>query len=255
MEIDRSQVMENKVPITDVGISEGDIDEILKYETEEELVKEKQISINRKESLVGKFVKRVVDIIGGLFGVILLIPITIVISIANFFSRDNGPVFFVQERIGKNGKLFKMYKFRSMVVGADEKLVKYLEKNEEAREEYRINKKLKDDPRVTHIGEFIRKTSIDEFPQFLNILKGDMSLVGPRPYLPREQKEMGTYYDLIVKHKPGLTGLWQVNGRSDVSFEERLLLDLRYCNNSSLFYDAKILLKTFGSVVKKEGAQ
>ena len=104
MEIDRSQVMENKGPITDVGISEGDIDEILKYETEEELVKEKQISINRKESLVGKFVKRVVDIIGGLFGVILLIPITIVISIANFFSRDNGPVFF---RARKNRKKWK----------------------------------------------------------------------------------------------------------------------------------------------------
>ena len=218
-------------------------------------VKPKKKIKKRNISLTERIIKRIIDIIGGLVGCIILIPLTIVLYIANKLSKDDGPLFFIQERIGQNGKKFKMIKYRSMVVGADEILEKYLAENDIAREEYRVNKKLRNDPRITKIGQFIRKTSLDEFPQFINILKGDMSLVGPRPYLPREQKEMGTYYDLIVKHKPGLTGLWQVNGRSDVSFEERLLLDLRYCNNSSLFYDAKILLKTFGSVVKKEGAQ
>ena len=147
-----------------------------------------------------------------------------------------------------------MYKYRSMVVGADEKLEEYLSENEEAREEYRVNKKLKNDPRITRIGNFLRKTSLDEFPQFINVLKGDMSLVGPRPYLPREQEEMGTYYRYIVTKKPGITGFWQVNGRSDVTFEDRLSMDMNYYNQSSLKLDVKLLAKTVGKVLKKEGA-
>lgn len=157
-----------------------------------------------------KFVKRTIDIIGSLVGVIALIPLTIGIYIANLINKDKGPIFYTQERIGKNGKLFKMYKFRSMVVGADEKLQEYLKQNRDAREEYKKYKKLKDDPRITKVGKFIRKTSIDEFPQFINVLKGDMSLVGPRPYLPREKEEMGDSYEYITKCKPGITGFWQV---------------------------------------------
>ena len=156
-------------------------------------------------------VKRGIDILGSLVGITCLAPITLIVYIANIIAKENGPIFYTQQRIGKDGKLFKMYKFRSMVVGADDILAKYLAENEEARREYRKYKKLKYDPRITKVGKFIRKVSIDEFPQFINILNGEMSLVGPRPYLPREQKDMGDAYDTIVTCKPGLTGYWQVN--------------------------------------------
>lgn len=161
---------------------------------------------------IEKIVKRTMDIIGSIIGIVFLMPLTIIIFIANILSDDNGPIFYTQDRIGKNGKLFKMYKYRSMVVGADEKLCKYLEENENAREEYKKYKKLKQDPRITKIGKIIRKTSIDEFPQFINVLKGEMSLVGPRPYLLREKEDMEkSHYSEIITIKPGITGYWQVN--------------------------------------------
>lgn len=207
------------------------------------------------EALGYKILKRIVDIIGALFGIIMLVPMTIGIYIANLIVGDNGPIFYSQNRIGKDGKIFKMYKFRSMVMGADEKLEKYLEENEEARKEYKINKKLKDDPRVTKIGKFIRKTSIDEFPQFVNVLKADMSLVGPRPYLPREIDDMGKAYPYITAVKPGVTGLWQVSGRNDVTFEERLDLDIQYYKQKGIKSDMKLLGKTVKKVAFKEGAR
>lgn len=203
---------------------------------------------------VERIVKRIVDICGGLVGVIALIPLTVVIYIANFISKDNGPIFYSQERIGKDGKLFRMYKYRSMVVGADEKLIKYLDENEEARLEYFEYKKLKNDPRVTKVGNFIRKTSLDEFPQFLNVLKGDMSLVGPRPYLPREKDDMREYYTYIIETKPGVTGFWQIAGRSDVTFEDRLKMDFEYNQKKSLILDFKLLVRTILNVAKKNGA-
>ena len=201
-----------------------------------------------------KVLKRLIDILGGIVGTIVLIPLTIGIAIANLICKDNGPIFYSQYRMGKNGKLFKMYKYRSMVVGADEKLKKYLEENEEARKEYKKYKKLKHDPRVTKVGEFIRKTSLDEFPQFINVLKGDMSLVGPRPYLEREKEDMNGYYKYITTFKPGLTGLWQISGRSDVDFATRIDLDMQYYYNHSLKGDIKILFKTAMKLVKREGA-
>ena len=201
-----------------------------------------------------KVVKRLIDILGGIFGTIVLIPLTIGIAIANLICKDNGPIFYSQYRMGKNGKLFKMYKYRSMVVGADEKLKKYLEENENARKEYKKYKKLKHDPRVTKVGEFIRKTSLDEFPQFINVLKGDMSLVGPRPYLEREKEDMNGYYKYITTCKPGLTGLWQISGRNDVDFATRIDLDMQYYYNHSLKGDIKILFKTAMKLVKREGA-
>lgn len=204
--------------------------------------------------LIGKILKRLIDILGGIVGTIVLIPLTIGIAIANLICKDNGPIFYSQYRMGKNGKLFKMYKYRSMVVGADEKLKKYLEENEEARKEYKKYKKLKHDPRVTKVGEFIRKTSLDEFPQFINVLKGDMSLVGPRPYLEREKEDMNGYYKYITTCKPGLTGLWQISGRSDVDFATRIDLDMQYYYNHSLKGDIKILFKTAMKLVKREGA-
>ena len=213
-------------------------------------------TIERKKTVLRleKFVKRAIDILGGFCGLLILIPLTIGIWIANKITKDNGPIFYTQERIGKNGKTFKMYKYRSMIVGADEKLRKYLEENKEAREEYKKYKKLKNDPRVTKIGDFIRKTSLDEFPQFINVLKGDMSLVGPRPYLLREKEEINGFFNYITSCKPGITGLWQISGRSDTTFTDRLTLDMSYYYNHSLKRDIKILNKTVKNVIKKEGA-
>lgn len=220
------------------------------------LVPYQDVSIykGKVKAKVERTVKRTIDIIGGVFGILALIPLTLIISIANVISGDKGPIFYTQERIGKNGKKFKMYKFRSMVVGADEKLKEYLEKNEEARKEYKQYKKLKNDPRVTRIGNFIRKTSLDEFPQFINVLKGDMSLVGPRPYLEREKDDMTYFYKYIVSCKPGVTGLWQISGRSEVTFDERMHMDMDYFRKNGLKTDMRILRKTVEKLVKREGA-
>ena len=214
----------------------------------------KKLERNRFTVKLEKMAKRAIDILGGLCGIILLVPLTIGIWIANKILKDEGPIFYTQERIGKNGKIFKMYKYRSMVVGADEKLKKYLEENEEARKEFKEYKKLKNDPRITKIGKFIRKTSLDEFPQFINVLKGEMSIVGPRAYLVREKEEMGEAYNTIIQCKPGVTGLWQVSGRSAVSFKSRLDMDIEYFNKYGAILDFEILLKTFTAVMKKEGA-
>lgn len=200
-------------------------------------------------------VKRFIDICAGLAGMCVLIPLTIILYIVKIMDKDKGPLFFSQDRIGKDGKLFKMYKFRTMVVGADEKLEKILREDEEARKEYEKNKKLKNDPRITKIGKFLRSTSLDEFPQFINVLKGDMSLVGPRPYLPREEEDMGYYYYYITKCKPGITGLWQVSGRSELSFEERLDLDLEYYRDDvGVLSELGLVAKTVEKTLKREGA-
>ena len=230
--------------------------------SEENIIADKTVRIqeNIKEKIdvkkvVYKFIKRLIDILGGLVGTVLLVPITLCVFIARIILKENdGPLFYEQLRIGKNGKVFKMYKYRSMVIGADEKLFEYLEENEEARKEYKEYKKLKDDPRITKVGHFIRKTSLDEFPQFINVLKGDMSLVGPRPYLPREKDDMGEYYTYIIQSRPGITGYWQIAGRSDVTFDDRLKMDYDYNQNKSLKDDFKLLFKTILNVVKKEGA-
>lgn len=209
---------------------------------------------NKTINLFNRIGKRVLDLLAGIVGIIMLLPITILVGIVNFFEKDKGPIFFTQERIGKDGKLFNMYKFRTMIVGADKELERILKEDKEAAKEYKKNKKLKNDPRVTKIGKFLRKTSLDEFPQFINVLKGDMSLVGPRPYLPREQEDMGAYYYYIIKCKPGITGLWQVSGRSEVSFDDRLELDLEYYENTNLIQDVNLVAKTVVKTIKREGA-
>lgn len=215
-----------------------------------------KIEINDMEikKKIYKIFKRIVDILGALFGCIILIPLTIGIFIANVISKDNGPIFYVQKRIGKNGKKFKMIKYRSMVVNADQKLRRYLLDNPEANEEFVKYRKLKEDPRITPIGDFIRKTSLDEFPQFINVLKGEMSLVGPRPYLPRERRAMGKAYKEIIKVKPGLTGPWQIAGRSEISLNERLKMDVEYVENENIKNDAKYFLGTFTKIFSKKGA-
>ena len=215
----------------------------------------KNIDRSRVVLKVEKILKRFLDILGGFCGLLVLIPLTIGVWIANKLSKDNGPIFYTQEkRIGQGGKIFTMYKFRSMVVGADEKLKEYLAENEEAREEYKKYKKLKNDPRITKVGKILRKTSLDEFPQFINVLKGEMSLVGPRPYLLREKEEINGFFKYITSCKPGITGLWQTSGRSNTTFTERLTMDMEYYYNHTLKQDIKIMYKTVKNVIKKEGA-
>ena len=217
-----------------------------------------KIKINEKldaKTIIYKFLKRTIDIIGGLVGTILLVPITLCVWIARIILKENdGPLFYEHLRFGKNGKKFRIYKFRSMCIDADKRLKEYLEQNEEARIEFEENHKLKDDPRITKLGKFIRKTSIDELPQFVNVLKGDMSLIGPRPIVDGEIEKYGENKDKFLSVRPGLTGYWAANGRSDITYEERMKMELYYVDNISFKLDIQIFFKTIISVMKKEGA-
>lgn len=195
--------------------------------------------------LADRFVKRTIDIAAGIAGCLVLIPLTGYVWVLNRKNGDTGPLFFTQKRIGKDGVEFEMTKFRTMLLGADEMLEKMMEEDPAVREEYEINKKLVNDPRITPAGQFLREKSFDEFPQFLQVLSGKMSLVGPRPYLPREKKDMEGYYDEIIQLKPGVTGMWQTHGRSNTTFEERMELDSYYYRNWNLWLDMVLLVKTF----------
>ncbi|MEB2274175.1 sugar transferase [Bacillus sp. ILBB4] len=188
-----------------------------------------------------QFAKRTLDIVLTIVGLILLSIVFLIISIAIKIEDPKGPVLFSQKRIGKDGKEFNMYKFRSMVTDAEAKLQELLKHNETSGAMF----KMKNDPRVTKVGRFIRKTSIDELPQLFNVLKGDMSLVGPRPPLPREVAEYNEYHKQRLLVTPGCTGMWQVGGRSNIGFEEMVELDLYYIANQSNLLDCKIILKTF----------
>ena len=217
-------------------------------------IKEKVIT-NKKKKNIEKVIKRSIDIIAGIVGVIILIPLTIGIYIARkILKEDEGPIFYEQLRIGENGKHFRIYKYRTMVIGADEKLEKYLEENEEARKEFEENYKLKNDPRITRLGKFLRKTSIDEAPQLINVLKGEMSLVGPRPIVDSEIPRFGDKIEIIHSVKPGITGYWAANGRSNTTYEQRVDMEAFYAENHSIKLDLKILAKTVETVVKKKGA-
>ena len=228
----------------------NNIDDVL-ISTDFVVVKERSLIDKKKVYMT---VKRTYDLVISGMALIVLAPIMLFICLLIKID-SKGPAILVQERIGENGKIFKMYKYRSMVVGADKLLDKYLKENEEARKEYKKYKKLQNDPRVTKIGKIIRKTSIDELPQLINVFVGNMSLVGPRPYLPREKEDMKNLYNDIVKSKPGITGIWQVSGRNDISFDKRLEMDYTYNSDKSTMYDIKILLKTFKKVLEKEGAR
>ncbi|HBU4505768.1 TPA: UDP-phosphate galactose phosphotransferase, partial [Klebsiella pneumoniae] len=168
--------------------------------------------------------------------------------------KDGGPAIYGHERIGKNGKPFKCLKFRSMVTNSNEVLKELLLSNEEAKEEWDATFKLKNDPRITKIGHFLRRTSLDELPQLFNVLKGEMSLVGPRPIITDELARYNEEVEYYLLSKPGMTGLWQVSGRSDVDYETRVYLDAWYVKNWSMWNDIAILFKTIGVVLKKDGA-
>lgn len=201
-----------------------------------------------------QIIKRTIDIIGGIVGVLILVPLTIIVAVVNLVSHEEGPIFYSQVRIGKNGKLFKMYKFRTMVVDADKKLQKMLDENEELKKEWEKNRKLQNDPRITKIGGFLRKTSLDEFPQFVNVLKGEMSLVGPRAVVGDEIEKFGIHKEEVLSVRPGITGYWAANGRSDTTYDERVEMESYYARNMSTALDVQILCKTVVSVIKKEGA-
>ena len=216
---------------------------------------EEKVNIATEKKYIYLAIKRTFDILCSFIGLIFLIPIALVIKIAYMCTGDFTSIFFVQNRIGKNGKEFKFFKFRSMCKDADEVLFRTLELDKIMAEEYKVNKKLKDDPRITKVGKIIRKLSLDEIPQFINVFLGDMTMIGNRPYLPREKQDMGDYFNDIVKTKPGITGYWQVNGRSDVSFQKRLELEQFYSNNAGLRLDIKIFFKTFQVVLGTKGSK
>lgn len=199
------------------------------------------------------FFKRIFDIVGAIIGLIITSPLFLIISVLYLFGENKGPIFFKQKRYGKNGKLFILYKFRSMVINADEKLKKdqilykkYVENN------YKLDPV--EDPRITKIGRFLRKTSLDEIPQLINVLKGEMSLVGPRPIVEEELKEYKDKKSDFLSVKPGITGYWQVCGRSNVGYPERANLELYYVYNRTFLLDIKILLLTVKVVLQKKGA-
>ncbi|MEH7036407.1 exopolysaccharide biosynthesis polyprenyl glycosylphosphotransferase [Priestia megaterium] len=206
------------------------------------------LKVNEKK--VYLFSKRFLDIVLSLIGLIFLLPVFILVAIGIKIEDKNGPVFFSQTRVGKNQSEFTMYKFRSMVSNAEELLENLLEHNETTGAMF----KMKNDPRVTRIGSFIRKTSIDELPQLINVLKGEMSLVGPRPPLKREVEVYTQYQKQRLLIQPGCTGLWQVSGRSNIGFEDMVELDLKYIVERSIFKDILIIIKTVLLVFNKNGA-
>lgn len=199
-----------------------------------------------------RFLKRLFDIIGSLTIITVLSPALIYIS--RKVKKDGGPAIFGHERIGKDGKTFKCLKFRSMVINSKEVLADLLENDPLAKEEWDATFKLKNDPRITKIGRFLRRTSLDELPQLFNVLRGEMSLVGPRPIITAELERYNDEVDYYLLSKPGMTGLWQVSGRSDVDYETRVYLDAWYVKNWSMWNDIAILFKTIGVVLKKDGA-
>lgn len=196
------------------------------------------------------FVKRFFDIVWSLIGLIVLSPVFIILSIL-VKTTSEGPVFFAHKRVGKGGKTIKIYKFRSMVTNAEELIKQF---TPEQKAEYEKNFKLENDPRVTKVGNFMRKTSLDELPQLINILKGDISIVGPRPVMDVETKIYGNYRNMLLSVKPGLTGFWAANGRSHTTYTRRRAMEIYYVKNRSVLLDLKIIFKTFISVFKREGA-
>lgn len=203
-----------------------------------------------KEDKIGYlFIKRLIDILASALGLIILSPIFIIVSILiNLDSK--GPIFFSQERVGLNGKTFNMYKFRSMVVNAEEIKERLKEQNEMSGPMF----KMKNDPRITKIGKFIRKTSIDELPQLINVLKGEMTLVGPRPSLPKEVVEFEPWMMERLTVKPGITCYWQVMGRNSIGFEDWMKLDVKYVHERCLSLDMKLIFKTFFVLFGDENA-
>ena len=220
------------------------------------LMNEQTLILEVKNNLAqrrNRLFKRIFDITATVIGGILILPVIAIVAILIYLDSP-GPIVFGHKRVGQGGKEFPCYKFRSMVPNAQEALEIYLKENPEAREEWERDFKLKDDPRVTKIGKFLRKTSLDELPQLWNVLIGDMSLVGPRPIVRAEVEKYGEYINDFYLVPPGITGVWQVSGRSDTTYEERVLMDSWYVHNWSVWIDIVYLVKTVFAVIKSKGA-
>lgn len=238
-----------------------DIEPMLGFKTDEQFITtvgvHKTLSVG-VYSFTGKqmtylVIKRLMDLFFGIVGVLCMLPLMMVIKISYLLSGDKKSIFYTHTRIGLNGQKFKMYKFRSMVCNADEQL-KELLKNPKYKKEWEENQKFEDDPRITKIGGFLRKTSLDEIPQFLNVLKGDMSLIGPRPLVEGEL-EMHNGLQLYNIVRPGVTGWWGCNGRSNTTYDERLELEYYYVKNCSLYLDVLCIVKTIAAILKRNGAK
>ena len=209
---------------------------------------------NRERLRITKeFYKRTFDIIFSALVLLICSPVYILLAILVHFSSP-GPIFYTQERVGKNFKRFKCTKFRTMMINADQVLAQLLAESPEKRKEFEETFKLKNDPRITWIGEFLRVTSLDELPQFWNVLIGDMSVVGPRPLVPEEIHKYGNKMERVLTIKPGITGLWQVSGRNDIPYSQRVLIDVYYVNHNNPLLDLWIILKTVGVVLFPENS-
>lgn len=207
--------------------------------------------MEQKSKIIYEFIKRCFDLISALIAAIVLLPVYLIIAIIVKLDSE-GKVFFIHERLGKDGKIIKVYKFRTMVNNA-EQVFKNLPV--EMKTEFGEKFKLKNDPRVTKAGRFLRKSSLDELPQLINIIKADMSVVGPRPIVKKEIQKYGIYAEKLLSVKPGLTGMWQVSGRTNCTYQERIKLDMDYIDKRSFWIDIVIILKTVGAVYKKIGAE
>ena len=222
---------------------------IIKFDDNNKVLHYNQV----KNKPIYNFFKRAFDVTFASAALVALSPIFLATSIA--IKKDsNGPVFYKHKRIGKDGKPIYLYKFRSMYTDSNERLEELL-KDPQIKSEWEENFKLDNDPRITKVGDFLRKTSLDELPQLLNIIKGDMSIIGPRPVIDGEIDKFGDNKEKFLSVKPGLTGWWACNGRSDTSYEERVNLELYYIDHQSFSLDAKCFVKTIESVLKKEGAK
>ena len=198
-----------------------------------------------------KYIKRTLDVVISSVLLVLLSPIFLIIAFL-IKAESKGPVFFAHKRIGKNGKEIKILKFRTMVENAEDLIKEF---TPEQMKEFKENFKLKNDPRITNMGKFLRKTSLDELPQLINIIRGELSLIGPRPIVARELEKYENNKEKFLSVTPGLTGYWAANGRSDISYEQRMIMELYYIDNISWKLDLKIFFKTILSVLKKEGAR
>ena len=195
-----------------------------------------------------KIIKTIFDLIFSLIILIIGFPIFILIALLIKLS-SRGPIFFLQERIGKNNKTFNCIKFRTMHSEAEDILENLITNNENLRKEFEESHKLKNDPRITNIGKFLRKTSLDEIPQFLNVIKMEMSIIGPRPIVKNEIKKYGKSYNRVISINPGITGLWQVSGRNNLSYKRRVALDCLYVDNINPIIDLRILIRTIGVII------
>ncbi|MFX4261826.1 undecaprenyl-phosphate galactose phosphotransferase WbaP [Pelotomaculum propionicicum] len=217
---------------------------------------ERFLTLNLRNNLASRsniFMKRAFDIVTGTAVLLLLMPVMLLIALAVRL-ESKGPVIFAHRRVGRNGREFECYKFRTMVANAQEILNKLLEENKDLYSEWARGCKIKDDPRITRVGKFLRKTSLDELPQIFNVFKGEMSLVGPRPIINDEIEKYGEYIDYFYQVRPGITGLWQISGRNQIEYDERVQIDAWYVRNWSLWLDITLLIRTVNAVLTRRGA-